>query len=157
MDQKNHAFVPHILVIETGTEVEFPNSDSVSHHVYSFSPVKKFELALYKGSSHPPQPFDKAGLVTLGCNIHDDMVGYILVVDTPHFALTDATGATHFDLSPGEYTVHVWTPRMRSTHLPEPVAITLAEDQDETLDLSFTRKLYPAHEHADSSLSWANY
>ena len=90
MDQAHNAFVPHMLIVQAGTSVLFPNSDIVSHHVYSFSPTKTFELPLYKGNAHPPLLFEKPGLVVLGCNIHDSMLGYILVVDTPHFALTDA-------------------------------------------------------------------
>jgi plastocyanin len=77
MDQRNREFVPHVLVIEAGTWVDFPNSDTVSHQVYSFSPAKPFQLPLYKGSAHPPVLFDHPGLVTLGCNIHDNMLGYI--------------------------------------------------------------------------------
>ncbi|MBT8131216.1 MAG: methylamine utilization protein, partial [Gammaproteobacteria bacterium] len=69
-----------------------PNSDSVSHHVYSFANPYNFELPLYKGETRPTVSFDHPGLVTLGCNIHDSMLGYILVVDTPHFAVTDANG-----------------------------------------------------------------
>ncbi len=69
----------------------------MSHHVYSFSEAKTFELALYKGNAHPPLVFDRPGVVVLGCNIHDSMLGYILVVDTPHFASTDAAGALSLD------------------------------------------------------------
>jgi plastocyanin len=158
MDQHDHAFVPHILVVETGTDIEFPNSDSVSHHVYSFSRIKKFALPLYKGRQYPPERFDVPGLVTLGCNIHDDMLGYILVVDTPHFTLTDAAGVARLDgLMPGRYTVHAWTPRLRDAHLPEPIAIDVGRDGRTALDVRFSHKLFPPHEHGDSSLSWSNY
>lgn len=158
MDQKDHAFVPHVLIVEAGTEVDFPNSDAVSHHVYSFSPAKKFELPLYKGRQYPPVQFDEPGLVTLGCNIHDDMVGYILVVETPYYVLTNESGVARFaGLPADEYAVHVWTPRLRQTHLPAPIAVELAASQDEEIEVRFGRKLYPAHAHAESSLSWANY
>jgi plastocyanin len=158
MDQRNHAFVPHILVVQTGTDVDFPNSDSVSHHVYSFSDAKKFELPLYKGRKYPPVRFDRAGLVTLGCNIHDDMVGYVLVVDTPHFALTDDSGLVRIDgLAPGRYSVHVWTPRLKSSHLPEPFEVEIAAGALRIADVALAHKLYPPHDHGDSSLSWENY
>ena len=79
MDQRNRAFVPHVLIVPVGSSVTFPNGDSVSHQVYSFSPARKFQLPLYRGSPNPPVVFDRAGVVTLGCNIHDPMRGYIFV------------------------------------------------------------------------------
>ncbi len=88
MDQVNKTFVPQVLVVAAGTAVEFPNSDSVSHQVYSFSRAKHFQLPLYKGEVHSPIQFDQPGLVVLGCNIHDSMVGYIYVADTPFFGRT---------------------------------------------------------------------
>ena len=112
MDQLNKEFVPEILVIRTGTAVLFPNSDSVAHQVYSFSPAKRFELPLYRGRPHPPVIFDQPGIVTLGCNIHDHMVGYIVVTDSPYFAKTDASGhAVLKGLSDGEYKISAWHPR----------------------------------------------
>ena len=111
MDQLNKAFVPQVLVIGAGTAVEFPNNDSVSHQVYSFSPAKQFQLSLYKGELHTPVQFDTAGLVVLGCNIHDSMVGYIYVADTPYFGKTDATGTVRLtSLARGAYRVVVWSP-----------------------------------------------
>ena len=111
MDQRDRAFVPRVLVISAGTSVEFPNNDSVSHQVYSFSAAKKFQLPLYKGARHPPVTFERPGLVVLGCNIHDEMVGYILVTDAPFYGTTDATGSlTLAGLPAGEYRVTVWSP-----------------------------------------------
>jgi plastocyanin len=111
MDQMNKAFVPQVLVIGAGTSVEFPNNDSVSHQVYSFSPAKKFQLSLYKGELHSPVQFDTAGLVVLGCNIHDSMVGYIYVADTPYFGKTDATGTVRMESLPrGAYRIVLWSP-----------------------------------------------
>jgi plastocyanin len=159
MDQENRQFVPHILVVRTGTQIQFPNSDTVSHHVYSFSPTKQFELALYRqGTVHPPLVFDSPGEVTLGCNIHDDMVGYILVVDTPYFAMTNGNGeASLTGIAPGKYRVHVWTPRLKRIDLPAPVEIDVAEDAPATLAAQFTAKLSPAHHSAGSSLLWSRY
>jgi plastocyanin len=111
MDQRNLAFSPRILVVRAGTSVEFPNGDTVSHQVYSFSPAKKFQLPLYKGQLHPPVTFDRPGLVVLGCNIHDQMVGYIYVTDAPHFGKTDPAGTLRVPgLSAGEYRISVWSP-----------------------------------------------
>jgi plastocyanin len=111
MDQRNRAFSPRILVVGAGTSVEFPNNDTVSHQVYSFSPAKKFQLPLYKGRRHPPVTFERPGLVVLGCNIHDQMVGYIYVTDAPFFGKTDSTGTLHVPaLSAGEYRITVWSP-----------------------------------------------
>jgi plastocyanin len=111
MDQKDRAFVPGVLVVAVGTSVEFPNNDSVSHQVYSFSPAKRFQLPLYKGQAHPPVTFDQPGLVVLGCNIHDSMVGYIYVTDAAHFGITDARGTlTLDDLPRGDYQIVIWSP-----------------------------------------------
>ena len=93
MDQRNTAFEPGVLVIEAGTAVSFPNSDTVRHQVYSFSPAKAFELPLYSGTPPEPVVFDKPGVVVVGCNIHDWMIGWIVVLDTPHHARSDAAGA----------------------------------------------------------------
>jgi plastocyanin len=111
MDQRNRAFLPRVLVVAVGTQVEFPNNDTVSHQVYSFSEAKKFQLPLYKGERHSPVLFDQAGLVVLGCNIHDDMAGYIYVTDAAYFGETDTGGVLHLHGMPaGDYRVTVWSP-----------------------------------------------
>ncbi len=113
MDQQNRKFLPQVLVVQTGTVIAFPNNDTVSHQVYSFSPARRFQLPLYKGEAHSPLTFDTAGLVVLGCNIHDEMVGYIYVTDSPYFARTDADGNAGIrDLPPGKYRLEVWGPRV---------------------------------------------
>lgn len=112
MAQKDKAFVPKLRVIQTGSLVNFPNFDTVRHHVYSFSPTKTFEIKLYAGTPAAPVVFDKPGTATLGCNIHDRMLGYIHVVDTPYFGVSDANGSVSIDVPPGEHRVRVWTPAM---------------------------------------------
>ena len=92
MDQRGQEFVPRVLAVHRDTQVKFPNSDNIRHQVYSFSPAKRFELRLYSGTPSDPQLFDKPGVVVLGCNIHDWMVGYIYVTDEPWFAVSDANG-----------------------------------------------------------------
>ena len=135
--------MPHVLVVQTGTEVTFPNSDSVSHHVYSFSPTKAFELPLYKGDLYPPVVFDKAGIVVVGCNIHDSMLGYIRVVDTPHFAVTNEQGVALIDGIPsGDYGVEVWTPRVRPAELPAAQQVAVASDAAKT-QVRITGRLAP--------------
>ncbi|HQR03226.1 MAG: methylamine utilization protein [Proteobacteria bacterium] len=109
IDQIQRQFVPLVSVIRTGTAVHFPNKDNIRHQVYSFSPAKTFELKLYSGRPAKPVIFDKAGLVVLGCNIHDQMIAYVQVVDTPWFGKTDASGMAHLENLPdGEYEVHAW-------------------------------------------------
>lgn len=114
MAQEKRQFVPGVLVVTVGTEVLFPNRDTVRHHVYSFSPAKKFELKLYIGTPSNPVVFDKTGVVTLGCNIHDQMVGWILVLDTPYYARSAAaTGRVLLDnVPPGTYTLRTWHTRL---------------------------------------------
>ncbi|MEJ6474432.1 methylamine utilization protein [Pseudoalteromonas piscicida] len=108
MDQINKQFVPFILTIQKGQLVSFPNSDDIRHHVYSFSAVKPFELKLYAGTPNQPLKFDNAGVVVLGCNIHDSMVGYIYVADDNPVLVTDASGVV--SLPDASRTVTVWHP-----------------------------------------------
>jgi plastocyanin len=157
MDQEHMQFVPHLLVVQTGTEVSFPNGDEVSHHVYSFSEAKRFELALYKGDAAPPQLFDRPGVVVLGCNIHDGMLGYIVVVDTPHFAKTDEQGVALInDVPSGDYVLAAWTPRARPAALPPTQQLTVGQETV-AVEIRITGRLSPAHEHNVSSLTWERY
>lgn len=133
MDQRNRQFVPRVLAVQVGTAVWFPNSDDVQHHVYSFSPAKKFQLPLYKGTPANPEIFDRAGEVVLGCNIHDQMSAFIVVVDTPYFAKTDNGLATLHDLDGGRYTVKVWHPDLRAE--PRGVALESGDRLSLTFDL----------------------
>jgi hypothetical protein len=113
VDQINKEFVPYVLPVQVGSSVNFPNRDNIRHHVYSFSPTKTFELPLYSGTPATPILFDKPGVVILGCNIHDWMIGYIYVSESPYFAKTGADGKTVLaDLPPGEYVVRTWHPRL---------------------------------------------
>lgn len=115
IDQVNKEFVPVLSVVQTGTSVVFPNRDNIRHHVYSFSPAKVFELKLYSGQPAAPVVFDKPGVVVLGCNIHDWMISYVVVVDTPYFGKTDASGTLRLDnLPPGEYELNIWHYRASS-------------------------------------------
>ncbi|MCH8531977.1 MAG: methylamine utilization protein [Saccharospirillum sp.] len=92
VDQLNLAFVPEVTVVQAGAMVRFPNSDDTRHHVYSFSDAKTFEIQLYRSDDAPPIEFDRTGLVVLGCNIHDGMRGFIYVVDSHLYGVTDEHG-----------------------------------------------------------------
>jgi plastocyanin len=114
VDQRKRQFVPYILAVQAGTTVSFPNADPINHHVYSFSAAKRFELRLQKSNEAPQQVrFDKPGLITLGCNIHDWMLGFVLVLDSPWFAQTDAQGLARIDYIPAAgQRLHLWHPRI---------------------------------------------
>jgi plastocyanin len=115
ISQKNKTFIPLVSIIQTGASVTFPNKDSVRHHVYSFSPAKKFELKLYSGVPSTPVIFDQAGAVVLGCNIHDSMLAYIYIVDTPYFAKTEVDGKAKLENLPeGNYKLTVLHPDLLS-------------------------------------------
>ncbi|WP_255801658.1 methylamine utilization protein [Idiomarina loihiensis] len=113
VDQVDKQFTPTVSAVEPGTDVVFPNSDNIRHHVYSFSAAKNFELKLYSDKEKPSVNFDKAGIVTLGCNIHDQMVAYVLVSDEYDVAVTNEQGIAELNLEerepPAEIKVwHYW-------------------------------------------------
>jgi plastocyanin len=143
VDQINMEFVPHVKPIVTGTPVYFPNKDDVRHHVYSFSPAKRFELPLYAGTPADPIVFDRAGIVTIGCNIHDWMIGYIYVADTPYLGRTGADGRARLaSLPPGRYAVRVWHPRMESSEESTRRAVSL--ERAPTADVTWQVTLKPS-------------
>lgn len=123
MAQRGRAFVPPVLVVQAGTAVSFPNQDKVRHHVYSFSPAKSFEIKLYGGEVAPAVVFDKPGTVVLGCNIHDRMVAYVHVVDTPYFARSDAQGSVRLDVPAGDHRVQVWHPSLTANQPPREAGV----------------------------------
>jgi plastocyanin len=146
MDQNNLAFLPRVLVVAAGTSVEFPNNDSVSHQVYSFSAAKRFQLPLYKGQVHPPITFERPGIVVLGCNIHDAMVGYIYVTDTPYFGSTEAGGSLHLKgLPAGDYRVAIWSPFIADVpaSLIRTVHVDGTEDATSRVQLSLALRTRP--------------
>ncbi|WP_445371340.1 methylamine utilization protein [Methylomonas sp. HW2-6] len=110
LDQKSREFIPHVLAVRSGTPVYFPNSDAIKHHVYSFSPAKRFEIKLYSGVPREPVIFGQPGIVALGCNIHDWMLGYVYVSDADYLAVADADGHWRLDLPNGRYRLTFWHP-----------------------------------------------
>lgn len=123
--QVKRQFSPQVSVVTVGTAVTFPNLDTVRHHVYSFSPAKSFELKLYAGSPPSPVVFDKPGIAVLGCNIHDQMAAWVVVVDTPLFARSAGNGrATVADVPAGAYRVRAWHPGLAGAE-PPPLALAV--------------------------------
>ncbi|MEO5713449.1 MAG: hypothetical protein ABIT37_08160 [Luteolibacter sp.] len=123
--QKDFIFQPSLLAVRTGTKVEFPNQDDTYHNVFSFSPAKRFDLGRHRPEDKPlpSQVFDKAGMITLRCDIHEHMRGIILVLDTPHFVVSGQDG--NFKLSglpAGNYKLKAWIDSR--TTLEKPVTIT---------------------------------
>ena len=161
MDQRDRRFVPQILPVQTGAAVSFPNTDSISHHVYSFSPAKRFELYLPKnegrnavrsrGEREPRGEsqitFDRAGVAALGCNIHDWMLAYILVIDTPWFTKADAQGrAVLADVPAGRYRIVVWHPRITDPEASLRREVRVAADGVESWRLALHAPLLPARD-----------
>jgi len=135
--QQTQEFLPYVTVVQAGTTVAFPNRDTVQHHVYSLSKAKKFELPLYNPGQKESLVFAATGLVTLGCNIHDWMLAYLLVVPTPYFAKTDGQGRAVVAAPAGRYRVEVWHPRMSAALAQE---ITLSAGETPARDFSLTLK-----------------
>jgi plastocyanin len=159
MDQRNMQFVPDILVIQTGGAVDFPNSDQIKHQVYSFSPTKSFQLSLYAGRHYDPVIFDKAGLVTVGCNIHDQMIGYIYVTDSPYFGRTDETGHVVLrGLPAAAYTVKIWHPGLdgADSRAGPSTSVSVETQGTATAVLHLSRVLRAEHPHAKDK-RWVDY
>lgn len=143
MNQVKSEFSPRVMTVMAGSAVSFPNSDKTRHHVYSFSPAKRFELPLYSGSTLAPVTFDVAGTVTVGCNIHDWMIGYIVVLDTPYRAITDAAGAANLSLPAGVYQMRIWHERQASGDSNSEQTIKIADNDNPTLTLRPTLSAAP--------------
>ncbi len=119
--QKDLTFLPALLPVQVGTKVEFPNFDETYHNIFSYSPAKRFDLGRYRPDEKPVPSvlFDVAGLVTLHCDIHDHMRALILVLDTPHFVVTDPEGRFRLTgLPAGRYTLKVWVDSKTTRELP---------------------------------------
>lgn len=119
ISQARRRFEPRVTLITTGTRVNFPNFDTVRHHVYSFSPAKTFELKLYAGVPEKPVTFDKPGIAAIGCNIHDRMAAWVVVADTPWAGRSGADGVVRIDGVPsGAYRLVAWHPGLPPTAAP---------------------------------------
>lgn len=140
VDQRDQQFHPHAQAIERGTAVRFPNSDQIRHHVFSFSEAKTFEVPLYAGEPPRPIHFDNTGVVVLGCNIHDHMIGYLLVVPTPVFGSADDGGAIRLTDVPDqpEATLRVWHPELGEDDMGITVPMDGGDMLEVTMDVSDT-------------------
>ena len=156
MDQVDTRFVPHLLVVQTGTSVVFSNSDIIAHHVYSFSKPNNFMLPLYKGDLQPQVTFEHAGVITLGCNIHDHMLAYILVVDSQAYDKTGYDGKISLTAdNPDGLTVSIWSPRFK--HSRENLTQTINAGKSAAVTFALTEKLRPPHGNDSDALSWNEY
>lgn len=145
MDQVDKQFSPAVLAVATGTAVSFPNRDDIRHQVYSFSSTKRFELRLYEGTPSAPVTFDQPGLVVLGCNIHDWMLGYVLVTDDPWFAVSDAQGRIQLDVPAGQYPATLWHPALADMQPIEAGVLTMGTEPIELrLPVAVTAALQPS-------------
>jgi plastocyanin len=111
MEQKDLTFIPTLLPVQVGTKVEFPNLDDVYHNIFSYSPAKRFDLGRYPPNEKPTpfQVFDRAGLVTLRCDIHEHMRALILVLDTPYYTISDPQGRYRLNKLPaGHFLLKAW-------------------------------------------------
>jgi plastocyanin len=159
MDQRDKQFVPHMLVVQKGASVLFPNSDVIGHHVYSFSKPNNFVLPLYTGDPHDPVTFNHDGIVMLGCNIHDHMLAYIVVVDTDVFGLTDESGSVSLNIadSANGYSVNIWSPRIRDGE--QELNKRVDSSSVTTLELTFAlqKKLRAPHHQQSEAVQWSEY
>ena len=142
IDQVDKEFTPKVLAVLVGTAVRFPNHDNVRHQVYSFSAAKTFVLPLYAGATAAPVVFDKPGVVVMGCNIHDWMLGYVYVSESPYFEKTGADGrAVIANLAPRAYTVRVWHPQLEATE--DSTRKTVQAIGKKRFDIAWTLALRP--------------
>ena len=112
IDQRNETFLPMVTIVPKGGRIVFANNDQTTHQVYSFSAAKQFEITLARGEKSPPIAFENAGIAALGCNIHDHMIAYAFVAESPWAALTGSDGkAVVGDAPAGTYQVQVWHPK----------------------------------------------
>jgi plastocyanin len=136
LDQRGKTFIPHVMVVTVGTTVHFPNNDTVFHNVFAYFDAKKFDLGMYPRGATRQVTFEKKGIVALHCNVHSEMSAYIMVVDTPYFAVTDKRGQFRIkDVPPGKYTLLAW--HESGAAMTQTLTV---KDGDGPLNLTLTRK-----------------
>jgi plastocyanin len=140
--QQDLTFIPFVSAYQTGTAVDFPNMDKTRHHVYSFSPAKVFELKLYANKPEAPVVFDQAGIIALGCNIHDYMQAYIYVGDSQFLQVSNSKGQVSFnDLPDGNYQLKLWHPWQNADWVAQQVQIK--DGQTHNYQLAITAQEKP--------------
>ncbi|MEE9344570.1 MAG: methylamine utilization protein [Methylococcales bacterium] len=140
IDQVDKKFVSHVTPIQMGAAISFPNHDQIRHHVYSFSSAKIFEIPLYKGIPTKPIIFKQEGIVTLGCNIHDWMSAYIIVIDSPYFATTDQQGRASLPVPVGDYELRFWHRDADEKTKNSKQSITIHSSETASLSVDFSFK-----------------
>lgn len=140
IDQINKRFVPMVIAVQKGQRVNFPNKDNIRHHVYSFSPIRQFSTELYAGLPADPILFEESGIATLGCNIHDSMVGYIFVSEWADVGVTTEDGLVEFSTTGTPSFVNVWHPWSSAPNNQLQVALSNLQDGDEVIiELQITK------------------
>ena len=153
LDQIDTRFVPHLLVVQAGTQVKFSNSDVIAHHIYSFSRPNDFVLPMFKGDLKPQVIFDHGGVVTVGCDIHDHMLAYIFVVDSNVFGKTRFDGKAQLTTdNAGGLTVSIWSPRINLNE--EELTQTIKAGRSAQVTFSLAEKLRAAHNDESQAFSW---
>ncbi|MBM76383.1 MAG: methylamine utilization protein [Proteobacteria bacterium] len=141
IDQVDKEFVPMVSAVPVGTTVFFPNSDNIQHQIYSFSSAKNFDLPLYGSNDVNSIVFDNVGVVSMGCNIHDWMLAYVYIYESVYFKSTNSEGLAIFDDIPdAEYTLRVWSPRLRSPKNTIEVDIVVNKDNSSSKQVLNVRK-----------------
>ncbi|MCU0793782.1 MAG: hypothetical protein MUE42_13245 [Opitutaceae bacterium] len=141
--QRDSEFVPLVTAVRVGTAVRFPNEDKIQHQVYSLSAAKRFEVPLHSGATAPAIALDQPGVVAVGCNIHDWMRSFVVVLDTPWFAISGRDGVARVSAPPGRYRREIWHFRLAAPLVTE---ITLTDDDaaTEAVSLTLRRDRHPA-------------
>ena len=142
IDQVNKEFVPLSSAVSVGSIVTFPNSDNIHHQIYSFSKIQSFDLPLYESSHTQEITFTKGGIVQMGCNIHDWMLSFLYVYESPFFAQSNAQGLVTFtDVPPGEYELRIWSPLLKNNQKIITQNITITDNQQITQTIKVRKKI----------------
>jgi len=148
--QKHKSFMPYISVMQLGSDVRFNNQDNITHHIYSPVGDNKFSVKIRSGEKIIRSDFQTAGEVSMGCNIHDWMSGYMLIVDTPFFAKSDKNGDSEIIIDkPGQYKVIVWHPQMDETNNRIAKTITINSAMEVSMQLSKPMFDIPTQQNED--------
>ena len=138
IDQVDKEFTPLLSAVPVGSRVSFPNSDNIQHQIYSFSKTKPFDLPLFEKNESQSVRFEQAGIVQMGCNIHDWMLAFLYVYESEYFQKTDEAGAVQFSaLAEGAYVLRVWSPRLKKNRVPVEVELMVAPD----VNLDYTQEI----------------
>lgn len=149
IDQSDEQFVPLVTLARPGDRVAFSNSDTTLHHVYSFSPLAAFEMTVASGETSDAVRYAQPGVAAIGCNIHDDMIAYVVVAGAPFAALTGADGRARIDgAGAGGYRVEIWHPRGTGAERSRSQDVTLQAGQDSlTLGMEVSPERDGRHSH----------